>query len=67
MLYESTANLVISSIARLLRSVARELASNQPLNSRTQLDGCDLYGDYNFRTGRPDCGLDPSGIYEDDQ
>ena len=29
-------------------------------------DGAEFSGDYNFRTGKMDCGTDPSGWYEDD-
>ncbi len=28
-------------------------------------DGSEMMGDYNFRTGKIDCGTDPFGWYED--
>lgn len=35
-------------------------------NDRPQGDGSDMFGDYNFRTGRFDAGTDPNGWYEED-
>ena len=29
-------------------------------------DGCELFGEYNFRTSKMDRGSDPIGWYEDD-
>ena len=58
----------IKVAGQCLRRVADGLALDTESSSgdRPQLDGSDLMGDYNFRTGRLDCGLDPSGWYEDD-
>ena len=57
-----------STIGQFLRRVADGLApdSESSHDDRPQLDGSDLMGDYNFRTGRMDCGVDPYGWYEDD-
>ena len=35
-------------------------------DERSLLDGAELIGDLNFRTGEFDCGTDPGGYYEDD-
>ena len=39
---------------------------NPKTSDRPQGDGSDLFGDYNFRTGRFDAGTDPNGWYEED-
>ena len=49
-----------------LRRLVDGIDSDALPNDRPQLDGSDLMGDYNFRTGRMDCGVDPYGWYEDD-
>ncbi len=41
-------------------------ANDSETSDRPQGDGSDLFGDYNFRTGRTDSGTDPDGWYEDD-
>ena len=51
---------------RFLQRVADGLDPDSSHGDRPQLDGSDLMGDYNFRTGRMDCGVDPYGWYEDD-
>ena len=58
----------MKAAGRSLRLVAGTPAlDNESSNGdRPQLDGSDLMGDYNFRTGRMDCGVDPYGWYEDD-
>ena len=53
------------AIGRLLQRVADGLATDSD-SDRPQLDGSDLMGEYNFQTGRMDCGADPYGWYEDD-
>ena len=40
--------------------------SESPASERPLSDGAEFSGDYNFRTGKMDCGTDPSGWYEDD-
>lgn len=49
-----------------LRRLVDGIGSDASPDDRPQLDGSDLMGDYNFRTGRMDCGVDPYGWYEDD-
>lgn len=51
---------------QFLQRVADGLDPDSSRDDRPQLDGSDLMGDYNFRTGRMDCGVDPYGWYEDD-
>ena len=51
---------------RFLQRVADCLDPDSSHGDRPQLDGSDLMGDYNFRTGRMDCGVDPYGWYEED-
>lgn len=41
-------------------------ADDTETSDRPQGDGSDLFGDYNFRTGRFDAGTDPNGWYEED-
>ena len=57
-----------TAFGQFLRLVADGLTpdSDSPAGDRPQLDGTDLMGDYNFRTDRLDCGVDPYGWYEDD-
>ena len=55
-----------NALGRFLRRVADDLDSDSSHDDRPQLDGSDLMGDYNFRTGRMDCGVDPYGWYEED-
>ncbi len=52
----------------LLGTIVGVLASaDEPeTNDRPQGDGSDMFGDYNFRTGRFDAGTDPNGWYEED-
>ena len=57
---------LIHALGRFLRLVADSVDSDPSQDDRPQLDGSDLMGDYNFRTGRMDCGVDPYGWYEDD-
>lgn len=45
----------------ILVSAVKPEASDRPLS-----DGSDMFGDYNFRTGKFDAGNDPDGWYEDD-
>ena len=56
------------SVRRLLHLVADSLvtASASPATERPLSDGAEFSGDYNFRTGKMDCGTDPSGWYEND-
>ena len=56
------------SVRRLLHFVADSLVtgSESPAPERPLSDGAEFSGDYNFRTGKMDCGTDPSGWYEDD-
>ena len=56
------------SVRRLLHLVADSLvtSSESPAAERPLSDGAEFSGDYNFRTGKMDCGTDPSGWYEDD-
>lgn len=51
-----------------LAAIVGVLAStDEPETSdRPQGDGSDMFGDYNFRTGRFDAGTDPNGWYEED-
>lgn len=58
----------IKSGVTLLASIMGVLAStDEPETSdRPQGDGSDMFGDYNFRTGRFDAGTDPNGWYEED-
>ena len=35
-------------------------------SDRPQSEGSDMFGDYNFRTGKFDAGTDPDGWYEED-
>ena len=51
-------------LKRVANSVAAETESS-PLERRLS-DGSELMGEYNFRTGKMDCGSDPIGWYEDD-
>ncbi len=51
---------------QFLQRLADGLDPDSSRDDRPQLDGSDLRGDYNFRTGRMDCGVDPYGWYEDD-
>jgi hypothetical protein len=55
-------------VGRSIAQVIGLLASTceQSLDDRPQTDGSKLLGDYNFRTGRMDCGTDAYGWYEDD-
>ena len=50
---------------RILRLLAEAPCDDWSDRDRPQLDGSDLMGDYNFRTGRMDCGADPYGWYGD--
>ena len=51
-------------LKRVANGVATEIESS-PLERRLS-DGCELMGEYNFRTGKLDRGSDPIGWYEDD-
>ena len=42
------------------------LASASHPSKRTQHEGTDLTGEYNFRTNKIDAGTDPYGWYEED-
>lgn len=42
------------------------LASASNPSRRTQHEGTDLIGEYNFRTNKNDAGTDPYGWYEED-
>ena len=53
--------IVLGTIIGVLASTDDSETSDRP-----QSDGSDLFGEYNFRTGRADSGLDPDGWYEDD-
>ena len=66
MKYSSISRSLTNAIGRFLRRVIDGLDSDSSHNDRPQLDGSDLMGDYNFRTGRMDCGVDAYGWYEDD-
>ena len=53
----------------LLHLVADSLVTSAESPSsleRPLSDGAEFSGDLNFRTGKMDCGTDPSGWYEDD-
>ena len=52
--------------ARLLRVVAEAPNIEPSDGDRPLSEGSRLLGDYNFRTGKLDCGTDPSGWYEED-
>ena len=56
------------AVRRLLHLVADSLVTNSesPATERPLSDGAEFSGDFNFRTGKMDCGTDPSGWYEDD-
>ena len=56
------------SVRRILHLVVDTLVtgSESPASERPLSDGAEFSGDYNFRTGKMDCGTDPSGWYEDD-
>ena len=66
--FRHTIRPLANAFGQFLRLVAVGLApdSDSPDGDRPQLDGSDLMGDYNFRTERMDCGVDPFGWYEDD-
>ena len=66
MKYGSISRSLTNALGRFLRRVADDLDSDSSHDDRPQLDGSDLMGDYNFRTGRMDCGVDPYGWYEED-
>ena len=66
MKYRFISRSIINALGRFLRLVADSVDSDSSQDDRPQLDGSDLMGDYNFRTGRMDCGVDPYGWYEDD-
>ena len=55
-------------VRRLLHLIADSLVTGSefPASDRPLSDGAEFSGDYNFRTGKMDCGTDPSGWYEDD-
>ncbi len=55
-----------SAFGRALQLVAGSVEPDSSQDDRPQLDGSDLMGDYNFRTGRLDCSVDPYGWYEED-
>ena len=57
-----------STVRQILRAVADSLVTGTESSSldRPLSDGSELIGDYNFRTGKLDCGTDPNGWYEDD-
>ena len=59
---------LINAFSHILQRVTDSVATETELSSleRPLTDGSDLIGDYNFRTGRADCGNDPIGWYEDD-
>lgn len=48
-------------LPHLLASPVERASQSSP-----QSDGSSLTGDYNFRSDRFDCGMDPYGLYEDD-
>ena len=52
--------------ARFLRLVAEASNIEPSYEERPLSEGSRLLGDYNFRTGKLDCGTDPSGWYEED-
>lgn len=56
----------LSRLGKVLRTIATVIATDTESDPRPQLEGSDLFGDYNFRTERPDCGIDATGWYEDD-
>ena len=66
MKYRFISRSLTNALGRFLRLVADSVDSDSSQDDRPQLDGSDLMGDYNFRTGRMDCGVDPYGWYEDD-
>lgn len=55
-------------VGRFLHLVADAIAfdSESSDGDGPRLDGSNLMGEYNFRTGRADSGNDPIGWYEDD-
>lgn len=60
----TTLKLVGRSIAQVIDILAS--TCERPLDDQPHTDGSKLIGDYNFRTGRMDCGTDAYGWYEDD-
>ena len=66
MKYRFISQPLASAFGRFLQLVADSVESDSSQDDRPQLDGSDLMGDYNFRTGRLDCGVDPYGWYEED-
>ena len=56
-----------NTVRQILHSVADSHVTgteSSPLE-RPLGDGSEMMGDYNFRTGKIDCGTDPFGWYED--
>ena len=59
---------IIKAGGVFLGTVVGVLAStdDSETSDRPQSEGSDMFGDYNFRTGRFDAGTDPDGWYEED-
>ena len=59
---------IIKAGGVLLGTVVGVLAStdDSETSDRPQSEGSDMFGDYNFRTGKFDAGTDPDGWYEED-
>jgi hypothetical protein len=59
---------IIKAGGVFLGAVVGVLAStdDSETSDRPQSEGSDMFGDYNFRTGRFDAGTDPDGWYEED-
>lgn len=55
-----------AGIGDVVSILAGEANNGFESRQRPQLEGSDLFGDYNFRTERPDCGIDAAGWYEND-
>ncbi len=57
-----------NTVRQILHWVTDSLVTGTESSSleRPLGDGAEMTGDYNFRTGKMDCGTDPSGWYEDD-
>jgi len=65
MKFGQTVSAINDIAGRILRLLAEAPSDEQSDGGRPQLDGSELMGDYNFRTGRMDCGADPYGWYGD--
>ena len=68
MKFGHTSYSLANTVRKILRVVVDSLVTDTESSSVEPplSDGCELFGEYNFRTNKMDRGSDPIGWYEED-